>query len=84
INGGIGIMKCDVIIEVVLVLLDKEIVGFGELFCMISYLEDIGSSVMLSRVIGGIIGCKVVFLMLGFSGVVCFVMNKLILLELGY
>ena len=40
-NGGTGITKRDVTIEAVSALLDKEIVGFGELFRMISYLEDI-------------------------------------------
>ncbi|MGN4673306.1 MogA/MoaB family molybdenum cofactor biosynthesis protein [Bacillus cereus group sp. MYBK106-1] len=83
-NGGTGITKRDVTIEAVSALLDKEIVGFGELFRMISYLEDIGSSAMLSRAIGGTIGRKVVFSMPGSSGAVRLVMNKLILPELGH
>ena len=57
-NGGTGITKRDVTIEAVSALLDKEIVGFGELFRMISYLEDIGSSAMLSRAIGVQLGAK--------------------------
>ncbi|MBJ8104474.1 MULTISPECIES: MogA/MoaB family molybdenum cofactor biosynthesis protein [Bacillus cereus group] len=83
-NGGTGITKRDVTIEAVSVLLDKEIVGFGELFRMISYLEDIGSSAMLSRAIGGTIGRKVVFSMPGSSEAVRLAMNKLILPELGH
>ena len=83
-NGGTGITKRDVTIEAVSALLDKEIVGFGELFRMISYLEDIGSSAMLSRAIGGTIGRKVVFSMPGSSGAVRLAMNKLILPELGH
>ncbi|PFD44388.1 molybdenum cofactor biosynthesis protein [Bacillus cereus] len=83
-NGGTGITKRDVTIEAVSTLLDKEIVGFGELFRMISYLEDIGSSAMLSRAIGGTIGRKVVFSMPGSSGAVRLAMNKLILPELGH
>ena len=83
-NGGTGITKRDVTIEAVSMLLDKEIVGFGELFRMISYLEDIGSSAMLSRAIGGTIGRKVVFSMPGSSGAVRLAMNKLILPELGH
>ncbi len=51
---------------------------------MISYLEDIGSSAMLSRAIGGTIGRKVVFSMPGSSGAVRLAMNKLILPELGH
>ena len=82
-NGGTGITKRDVTIEAVSALLDKEIVGFGELFRMISYLEDIGSA-MLSRAIGGTIGRKVVFSMPGSSGAVRLAMNKLILPELGH
>ena len=57
-NGGTGITKRDVTIEAVSALLDKEIVGFGELFRMISYLEDIGSSAMLSRAIGVQLGAS--------------------------
>ncbi|MEZ2322919.1 molybdenum cofactor biosynthesis protein B [Bacillus sp. BD59S] len=83
-NGGTGITKRDVTIEAVSALLHKEIVGFGELFRMISYLEDIGSSAMLSRAIGGTIGRKVVFSMPGSSGAVHLAMNKLILPELGH
>ncbi|EJR87048.1 molybdenum cofactor biosynthesis protein B [Bacillus cereus VD156] len=83
-NGGTGITKRDVTIEAVSALLDKEIVGFGELFRMISYLEDIGSSAMLSRAIGGTIGRKVVFSMPGSSGAVRLAVNKLILPELGH
>lgn len=83
-NGGTGITKRDVTIEAVSALLDKEIFGFGELFRMISYLEDIGSSAMLSRAIGGTIGRKVVFSMPGSSGAVRLAMNKLILPELGH
>lgn len=83
-NGGTGITKRDVTIEAVSALLHKEIVGFGELFRMISYLEDIGSSAMLSRAIGGTIGRKIVFSMPGSSGAVRLAMNKLILPELGH
>lgn len=83
-NGGTGITKRDVTIEAVEALLDKEIVGFGELFRMISYLEDIGSAAMLSRAIGGTIGRKVVFSMPGSTGAVRLAMKKLILPELGH
>ena len=83
-NGGTGITKRDVTIEAVSPLLDKEIVGFGELFRTISYLEDIGSAAMLSRAIGGTIGRKVVFSMPGSTGAVRLAMNKLILPELGH
>jgi molybdopterin adenylyltransferase len=83
-NGGTGIAKRDVTIETVQSLLDKEIVGFGELFRMLSYQEDIGSAAILSRAIAGVIKDKAVFATPGSSGAVNLAMNKLILPELGH
>lgn len=84
INGGTGIAKRDVTIETIQNLLDKEIVGFGELFRMLSYLEDIGSAAILSRAIAGVIKNKAVFSTPGSSGAVKLAMNKLILPEIGH
>lgn len=83
-NGGTGIAKRDVTIETVQALLDKEIVGFGELFRMLSYQEDIGSSAILSRAIAGVVKNKAVFSTPGSTGAVKLAMNKLILPELGH
>lgn len=84
INGGTGIAKRDVTIETVQNLLDKEIVGFGELFRMLSYQDDIGSAAILSRAIAGVIKNKAVFSTPGSTGAVKLAMNKLILPELGH
>jgi molybdenum cofactor biosynthesis protein B len=83
-NGGTGIAKRDVTIETVQNLLDKEIVGFGELFRMLSYQEDIGASAILSRAIAGVVQNKAVFSTPGSTGAVKLAMNKLILPELGH
>lgn len=83
-NGGTGIALRDVTIETMQKLFDKEITGFGELFRMLSYQEDIGSAAMLSRAIAGVIGDKAVFSTPGSSGAVKLAMNKLILPELGH
>lgn len=83
-NGGTGIAKRDVTIETVRQLLDKEIVGFGELFRMLSYQEDIGSAAILSRAIAGVVNNKAVFSTPGSSGAVKLAMNKLILPEIGH
>jgi molybdopterin adenylyltransferase len=83
-NGGTGIAKRDVTIETVQSLLDKEIVGFGEIFRMLSYQEDIGSAAILSRAIAGVIRNKAVFSTPGSSGAVKLAMNKLILPEIGH
>lgn len=83
-NGGTGIAKRDVTIETVSSLFDKEIPGFGELFRMLSYQEDIGSAAILSRAAAGVIKDKAVFLTPGSTGAVRLAMSKLILPELGH
>lgn len=83
-NGGTGIAKRDVTIETVQNLLEKEIVGFGELFRMLSYQEDIGSSAILSRAIAGVVKNKAVFSTPGSTGAVKLAMQKLILPEIGH
>ncbi|MCQ6278370.1 molybdenum cofactor biosynthesis protein B [Bacillus sp. EB600] len=83
-NGGTGIAKRDVTIETVQNLLEKEMVGFGELFRMLSYQEDIGSSAILSRAIAGVVKNKAIFSTPGSTGAVKLAMNKLILPEIGH
>lgn len=84
INGGTGIAKRDVTCEVVQTMLEKTIPGFGELFRMLSYTEDIGSSAMLSRAVAGTAAGKAIFSMPGSTGAVKLAMTKLILPELGH
>lgn len=83
-NGGTGIASRDVTIETIQPLLEKEIVGFGELFRMLSYTEDIGSRAMLSRAVAGVRERKVIFSLPGSTGAVTLGMNKLILPELRH
>ncbi|MFD5853340.1 molybdenum cofactor biosynthesis protein B [Cytobacillus pseudoceanisediminis] len=83
-NGGTGIALRDVTIETVRQLFDKEMDGFGELFRMLSYTEDIGSAAILSRAAAGTVQNKAVFSTPGSSGAVRLAMNKLILPELGH
>jgi molybdopterin adenylyltransferase len=84
INGGTGIAKRDVTIETVKGILDKEIPGFGEIFRMLSYQEDIGSAAILSRAIAGVIQNKAIFSTPGSTGAVRLAMQKLILPEIGH
>nr|WP_239549093.1 molybdenum cofactor biosynthesis protein B [Scopulibacillus daqui] len=84
INGGTGIAERDVTIEVVNRLVDKKIPGFGEIFRMLSYTEDIGSAAILSRASAGVIGKTAVFSMPGSSGAVQLAMDKLIIPELTH
>lgn len=84
INGGTGIAKRDVTVEVVSDLIEKEITGFGELFRMLSYTEDIGSAALLSRAIAGVCENTAIFAMPGSSGAVKLAMDKLIIPEIRH
>jgi molybdenum cofactor biosynthesis protein B len=83
-NGGTGIAKRDTTYEAVQGLLEKEMPGFGEIFRMLSYTEDIGAAAMLSRAIAGIYRGKAVFSTPGSTGAVRLAMSKLIIPELGH
>lgn len=83
-NGGTGIAKRDVTIETVKEIIEKEIVGFGELFRMLSYTEDIGSAAILSRAIAGVANDTAIFSTPGSSGAVRLAMTKLILPEISH
>lgn len=83
-NGGTGIAPRDVTIETVEAILEKEMVGFGEIFRMLSYTEDIGSAAILSRAIAGVSNQTVIFSIPGSSGAVTLAMDKLIIPELAH
>ncbi|MGP4075698.1 MogA/MoaB family molybdenum cofactor biosynthesis protein [Halobacillus sp. K22] len=83
-NGGTGIAERDVTIEAVQTLITKELPGFGELFRMLSYNEDIGSAALLSRATAGISEKTAIFSMPGSSGAVKLAMDRLILPEVSH
>ncbi|AZV42702.1 molybdenum cofactor biosynthesis protein B [Peribacillus asahii] len=83
-NGGTGIASRDVTVEVVQELLEKELTGFGEIFRMLSYLEDIGSAAILSRAIAGVAYGTAIFSTPGSSGAVKLAMEKLIIPEITH
>lgn len=68
-TGGTGFTGRDSTPEAVQPLLDKEISGFGELFRQISY-DDIGSSTIQSRALGGLANGTLVFCLPGSSNAV--------------
>lgn len=83
-NGGTGIAKRDVTIETVQSIFEKDIPGFGEIFRMLSYTEDIGSAALLSRAAAGVINDRAVFSTPGSTGAVRLAMEKLIIPEIGH
>jgi len=66
-TGGTGLTGRDGTPEAVKVLLDKEIEGFGELFRQISY-QDIHTSTIQSRALGGVANGTFIFCLPGSSG----------------
>lgn len=82
-NGGTGIGRRDSTVEAVEELLEKKLVGFGELFRMLSFAE-IGSSAMMSRAVAGVYKRKIIFSMPGSTHAVRLAMEKLILPELAH
>lgn len=83
INGGTGISQRDTTFEAVDGLLEKRLIGFGEIFRYLSY-KDIGSSAILSRATAGLYQGKVVFSIPGSSGAVRLAMEALIIPELPH
>lgn len=82
-NGGTGVGRRDITVEVVDPLLEKRLPGFGELFRMLSF-QEIGSPAMLSRATAGTFRGSVVFVLPGSPQAVKVAMRRLILPELGH
>ncbi len=82
-NGGTGISKRDITIEVVREFIEKELVGFGELFRFLSY-QEIGSAAIMSRALAGVCKGKVLISMPGSKNAVTLGMEKIIIPEIGH
>ena len=68
-TGGTGFTGRDSTPEAIEVLLDKEILGFGELFRSLSF-DEIGASTIQSRALGGIANGTLIFCLPGSSNAV--------------
>jgi len=82
-TGGTGITGRDGTPEAVAVLLDKEIVGFGELFRTVSY-EEIGPSSLQSRCLAGVANATYIFCLPGSSNACATGWDKLIAPQLDF
>ncbi len=67
VTGGTGFSGRDSTPEALLPLFDKNIEGFGEIFRQLSY-DEIGSSTIQSRALGGFANDTVIFCMPGSTG----------------
>ncbi len=77
ITGGTGFSGRDSTPEAIAPLLDKEIIGFGEMFRQLSY-DDIGSSTVQSRALAGLANSTVIFCLPGSTGACQLGWDKLI------
>ena len=83
-TGGTGLGFRDVTAETVESYFTKKIDGFGELFRMISYTEDVGTKALVSRATAGVVKDKVIFSLPGSVKAVELAMDKLVLPELRH
>jgi molybdenum cofactor biosynthesis protein B len=83
VTGGTGITSDDCTIEAISPLFDKTLDGFGELFRMKS-LAEVGTRVILSRAVAGIIGRKVVFCIPGSPNAAALATRDIIIPEITH
>lgn len=83
VNGGTGISNRDSTFEAVDGMLEKRLVGFGEIFRYLTY-KDIGSPAIMTRATAGVFRGRIVFSTPGSEGAVRLAMESLILPELGH
>jgi molybdenum cofactor biosynthesis protein B len=82
-SGGTGISHLDMTVETVTPLLEKELIGFGELFRHLSY-QEIGSASIMSRALAGVIKGRVIICLPGSVAAVQLALEKIILPEMGH
>jgi molybdenum cofactor biosynthesis protein B len=83
-TGGTGLGSKDRTVEAVRPLLDKELPGFGEIFRVLSFQEQIGAAAILSRAVAGGASGKFVVSMPGSKAAVELALTRIILPELRH
>lgn len=83
-TGGTGLGFRDVTPETIEPYFTKTIPGFGELFRMISYTDDVGTKALLSRAAAGIVKDKVIYMLPGSVKAVELAMDRVVLPELHH
>lgn len=83
-TGGTGLGSRDRTVEAVRPLLDKELPGFGELFRMLSFQEQVGTAAILSRAIAGGAAGKFVASMPGSKAAVELALTRILIPELRH
>jgi molybdenum cofactor biosynthesis protein B len=84
ITGGTGLGSKDRTVEAVTPLFEKEIPGFGELFRLLSYQEQIGTTAILSRAVAGSAQGAVVVSLPGSKAAVELALTRVLIPELRH
>lgn len=84
ITGGTGLGSKDRTIEAVRPLFEKEIPGFGEIFRLLSYQEQIGTTAILSRATAGSAKGAVIVSMPGSRAAVELAVTRILIPELPH
>lgn len=84
ITGGTGLGSKDRTVEAVTPLFEKEIPGFGELFRLLSYQEQIGTTAILSRAVAGSAHGAVVVSLPGSKAAVELALTRILIPELPH
>lgn len=83
-TGGTGLGSRDRSVEAVRPLLEKEIPGFGELFRLLSFQEQVGTAAILSRAIAGSARRTLVVVLPGSRAAVELAMDRILVPELAH
>lgn len=84
VTGGTGLGSRDRSVEAVRPLVEKEIPGFGELFRLLSYREQVGTAAILSRAFAFSARGKAVVMLPGSRAAVELAVQKILLPELKH
>lgn len=84
ITGGTGLGSKDRTVEAVTPLFEKEIPGFGELFRLLSYQEQIGTTAILSRAVAGSAKGAVIVSLPGSKAAVELALTRILVPELRH
>jgi molybdenum cofactor biosynthesis protein B len=84
ITGGTGLGSRDRTVEAVMPLFDKQMPGFGEIFRMVSFTDQVGTAAILSRAVAGGVNGKLVVSMPGSKAAVELALTRVLLPELRH
>lgn len=83
-TGGTGLGSRDRSVEAVTPLIERAIPGFGELFRLLSFQEQVGTSAILTRAFAGAARGKLVVVLPGSRAAVALALERILLPELPH